>query len=268
MQRLQLLFQLRQRHEALGQTQQVPGVGRARNNSGHDALQVGDFLQAVGDGAPNHGVLHQLRHALADVVGHHIEVGGGQGDILGHLVHVHLGKAAASNSGAAHTQAAGLEGRTGIAGHLILIGGNTHRIQAVLQLLAGQITHVPQVDEGQMVVGAAGHQLHAPLHQAIGQGGGVLHHLLLIDLELRLEGLAQRHSLAGNDMHQRATLNTRENGFIKVIFLGSLFVCQNQSASWSSQGLVGRCCNHIRIRNRTFMKSCRNQTCNMCHINH
>ena len=79
-------------------------------------------------------------------------------------------------AGGAHAHAAGHKRAALLAGHGVLVGGDVHLVQVMLQLLAGAIL-IGQVDHQQVVVGAAGNQLHAAGGQLVGHGLGVLHDL-------------------------------------------------------------------------------------------
>ena len=129
--------------------------------------------------------------------------------------HLHLGHAhaAGGNSRGAQTHARSHEWAAGLAGDSVLIGGDVHAVQTCFQLLAGALL-VTQVDEHQMVVGAAGHQLDAAFLQSCGQSLGVLHDLAGILLELRLQRLAEADGLGGDDVLQRAALGAGEDGGI------------------------------------------------------
>ena len=69
-------------------------------------------------------------------------------------------------------------------------------------------------------------------------------------------------------MHQRAALDTGENSLIKVVLFIHRIAGEDQSASGSSQGLVGGGSHHIRIGNGAGMKACCHQSGDMCHIHH
>ena len=116
-----------------------------------------------------------------------------------------------------------------------------------------------------MVVGAAGHQLHSPLHKAVRQGGGIFHHLLLVGLELRLERLPQGHRLGGDDMHQRAALGAGENGGVEL--LGKVFVVgQQHAAPGPPEGLMGSGGHHMGVGHGRGVQPGGHQPRDMGHI--
>ena len=59
----------------------------------------------------------------------------------------------------------------------------------------------PQIHQHKMVVRAAGYNADSPAHQSLAQSGAVLHQLLLVSLEFRLQGLLEAHGLGGDHMH-------------------------------------------------------------------
>ena len=117
-----------------------------------------------------------------------------------------------------------------------------------------------------MVVRSAGDQLHAPVQQALGQGLGVLHHLLPIGFELRLQRLAQAHGLGGDNVHQRAALGAGEDGLVNS--LGVLLLAEDHAAPGASQGLVGGSGNHVGVGHRVLMDPRRHQPGDVGHIHH
>ena len=209
--------------------------------------------------------LGELGHALANLLRLVFKVCGRPHNILGHLVHVGSGKATAGHRRAAHPDAAGLEGRPGISGHLVFVDGDAHLVQAALQLLAGEVAQVAQIHQSQVVIGTTGHQVHAPAHEPLGQSLGIVHHLLLVYLELRLEGLAQCHRLGGDDVHQRSALSAGEDGGVDL--LGQILVVgENHAATGTTQGLVGGGGHHMGVRHRRGVEPSGHQAGNVGHI--
>ena len=189
-------------------------------------------------------------------------VGNAVGDDL-HLGHAH---AAGGDRRSAQTHAGGDERAAGLAGDGILVGSDVHAVQTGFQILAGALL-VTQVDEHQMVVGTAGHQLDAAFLQSCGQSLSVLHDLAGVLLELRLEGLAEADGLGGDDVLQRAALGAGEHG--RVDALGNdRVVGQDQAAAGAAQGLVGGGGHHIGIGHRALVLATGHQTGNVSHIHH
>ena len=117
-----------------------------------------------------------------------------------------------------------------------------------------------------MVIGTAGDKIKTTLHQRPGQSLGILHHLLRIKFELRLQRFLEGDGLGGDDVHQRAALNPRED--IAVEFLGVLFPAEDHAATRAAQGFVGSCGHILGIWNRIGVNASRHQTGNVGHIDH
>ena len=122
-----------------------------------------------------------------------------------------------------------------------------------------------QVDQHHMRIGAASDDIQTALHQLIGQRLRVLDHLCLIGLEFRAQRLAKGHGLARDHMHQRATLNTGEDGGIE--FLRQILVIgQDHAAARAAQGFVGGRCGDMGMREGRGVEARRHQTREMRHI--
>jgi hypothetical protein len=69
----------------------------------------------------------------------------------------------------------------------------------------------PQIDEHEVIVGAAGDDAVTVFGDPGGECFGVNHHLALIIAELRLERFMETDRFGGDDVHKRPALNPREN---------------------------------------------------------
>ena len=139
-------------------------------------------------------------------------------------------------------------------------------VQVVLQLLAGALL-IGEIHQQQVIIGAAGHQLHAPGQQLLGHGLSVFDDLSAVLLELGLQCLAEAHSLCGDHVLQRAALGAREDGLVDL--LGNLLaVGEDQTAPGAAQGLMGGGSHHIGIGHRALMIACCHQTGDVGHIHH
>ena len=190
--------------------------------------------------------------AIGDAVGDHL-----------HLGHAH---AAGGNSRGAQTHARSHERAAGLARDSVLIGGDVHAVQTCFQLLAGALL-VTQVDQHEVVVGAAGHQLDTACLQLCCQSLCILHDLAGIFLELRLQCFTKADSFCGDHMLQRAALGAGEHGRIDALCKNGI-VGQDQTAAGATQGLVGGGGNNISIRHRTLVIAACHQTGNVGHIHH
>lgn len=102
-----------------------------------------------------------------------------------------------------------------------------------------------------MVVGTAGDDLVTALDKGGSHRLGVLHHLSLISLELGLQRLFEGDGLTSDDVHQRATLTTREDGGVELLV--QIFVVsggEDQTTARTGQGLVGGGGDHVSMGNR------------------
>ena len=158
-------------------------------------------------------------------------------DAGGDLVHV-LGEQAAGGDGrSAEADAGGLEGGTRLERDGVLVTGDVGEIEGLLRLLRGEFGQVgAEVDEEEVVVGAAGHDpVAARLHRGA-EGARVLDDLGGVGLELGLEALAETHGLGGDDVHERAALGARENRGVDHLGVGG--AAEDQAAARAAQGLV------------------------------
>ena len=182
---------------------------------------------------------------------------------MGNLDHVLLLEAAGGDSRCADAQAAGDKGALRVVRDGVLVGGDVDSVQTLLQILAGDV-HVLQVDQDQVVVGAAGYQAEAFIGQRLGKGLRVFDDLLLIGLEFRFESLTKADGLGGDDVLQRAALGAGEDGLVDLF--GERLLAQDQAASWAAQRLVGGGGDHVRVRNRVLVQSCGDQARNVRHV--
>mmetsp|Transcript_7200 Transcript_7200/g.11906 ORF Transcript_7200/g.11906 Transcript_7200/m.11906 type:complete len:353 (+) Transcript_7200:1236-2294(+) len=136
------------------------------------------------------------------------------------------------------------------------------------QSLFGSVALDPfgaQVDQHQVRVGAVGHGVQTTFVQLIGQGLGVLDHLLLIELEGWVECLAECHSFGRDNVHQRTTLNARKDGRVEL-FRQRLVIGQDHAATGATQGLVGRGGGRMHMGHRVGVEASGNQTGKMGHV--
>ena len=101
-------------------------------------------------------------------------------------------------------------GRPLVEGDGVLVDGDAGLIQGLFRLQAGE-PGGSQVQQDEMGVGAARHQAVPLADKFPGQGPGVGHDLLLIAPERRPLGFLEGHCLGGDDVHEGAALDPREN---------------------------------------------------------
>ena len=123
--------------------------------------------------------------------------------------------------------------------------------------LAGQLLR-RQIDQHQMVVGAAGDKLVAAGEDLLGQRLGVGDHGVRVVAELRRQRLVERHRLGGDHMHQRAALQAGEHR--RVDLLGEVLVVgEDHAAARAAQRLVRRGGDDMGVRERRGMRAARHQ---------
>ena len=205
-------------------------------------------------------------YALSDEVCFTLKIGGAKIYILGNFFHIRFVKTACGDCRSSDSDTACYKRLFGVVGDGILVGGDVHLVQTALQLLAGH-AGLSQVDEHKVVVRAAGHQIKTALHDGLGQHSGVFHDLLLIGLELGLEGLAQGHRLGGDDVLQGAALGAGEDGGVDALD-DILVVRQNQAAAGAAQRLVGRGGDHVGVGHGALVLAACDKTRNVRHIDH
>ena len=105
------------------------------------------------------------------------------------------------------------------------------------------------------------------LLEPIGERLGVLDHSLCIAFEARLKRFAKCDGLGGNDVHQWAALEARENRRIDLLGDG-LVVGQHHAPARAAKRLVGRCRDHMGMAERRRMLARRDQSGEMGHVAH
>ena len=164
----------------------------------------------------------------------------------------------------AEPQAGGDERLLGVERNAVLVASETGTDQRLLRDVALQ-TLRPQVDQHQMVIGAAGNNLEAVRTQRFRQRLGVLDDVLGVDLEIRLQRFLEGHRLRRDDVHQRAALQAGEDRRIQL--LGDrLVVAQDQAAARTTERLVRGRGGDMGIGHRRGMHATGNQTGEMRHV--
>ena len=171
------------------------------------------------DGEPPAELQHTPAHRLDHVV---------IADVVQHVAHpvreLHgLGNAEAARGDRrrADAQAAGHRRRTRVVRHGVLVHRDVGLAQRRVGIGAG-VGLADQVDQHQVVVGAARDDVDAALDEGARHRARVVHDLLLVDLEAGLQRLLEAHGLGRDHVHQRAALAAGEHGGVQL--LGDLVV--------------------------------------------
>ncbi len=124
-----------------------------------------------------------------------------------------------------------------------------------------------QIHQHHMGVGAAGHDVETTFDQLISEGIGVCTHLLLVFFEFRAQSFAECRCFTSDHMHQRTTLDAREDRRV-YFFRDGFVVGDDHAAAWATQGFMGGGGGNMGVREGGGVFARRNQTRDMGHINH
>ena len=69
-------------------------------------------------------------------------------------------------------------------------------------------------------------------------------------------------------MHQRSSLDSREDGFIQFVLCRKLFAGKNHTTTRSTKCLMCCCCRYMSVWDRALVNAGSYQTCDMCHVYH
>ncbi len=167
---------------------------------------------------------------------------------------------------AAHADAARDEGAARLVRNGVLVHRQAHAFEQLLGVLARDVGR-GQIDQAQMVVGAAGHQAQAAVHHALAEHARVLHHLVDVRGERRGQRLAEGHGLAGDHVHERTALRTGEHGAVDLLV--QLFVVgQDEAAARAAQRFVAGGGHDVGMRHGAGMRARGNQAGDVGHVHH
>src|SRR5581483_6462493 len=195
-------------------------TARTRMYSAMPAVQDGmpaGTGRVMGDASP--GIGRELGaepgRRLPDLGGHRLVVGGPQhpGDERGDLGHLRLPHAGGGDGGGADPQPAGDERRLGVAGDRVLVERDPGPVEGLLGHLARHPERA-QVDQHQMVVGAAGDDSEPLAGQGGGQRPGIADDAGGVVGEARLGRLVEADGLGRDHVHQRPALHPGEDGLV------------------------------------------------------
>ena len=159
-------------------------------------------------------------------------------DEVGDGGHLGLAHALGGDRRRADAQARGDVRRAGVVGHRVLVEADAGLVEREAGLLARQVgVEGAQVDEHQVVVGAARHEAEPVAGQRLGQGGGVAHDLGGVLLELGRGRLGEGDGLGRDDVVERSALQAGEHRLVDD--LGQLGGAQDRAAPRTPEGLVG-----------------------------
>ena len=117
-----------------------------------------------------------------------------------------------------------------------------------------------------MVIGAARDHAVATLCEALGEGPGVAHDLALVGPEGRMKGLAEADGLGGDDVHERAALDAREDGLVDDV--GVFFLREDEAAARPAHRLVRGAGDEVGRSDGVGVETCGNEAGDMSDVAH
>ena len=163
----------------------------------------------------------------------------------------------------ANAHAAGDEWFFGVVRNGVLVDRHVGCAQSGFGFFAGDLLGA-QVHQHHMALSAAADDAQSASSQSFCHDLGVLHHLGLVVFELRLHGFFERHGFCRDDVHQRAALQTGEDGAVDRFFVFGLH--QDDAAAWAAQALVGGGGHHVSMRHRVGILARGDQACVVGHV--
>ena len=199
-------------------------------------------------------------------------------DELHYLDNVRLLEASRGERRSAQANAARIQGRL-VAGNGVLIAGNGHLLEDALGTGAVQAKWT-QVKRHEVVVRATGDNGVATGDQRLAQHPGVVHHLLLVLLELLAGGLLHSGGNAGDGVLMGATLQSGKDSKVDLLVvvvqrlhailvhrLDALSV-EDDGSSGAAQRLVRRRGDHIGVLKGRRRQASGYQTTDVGHVGH
>ena len=150
-------------------------------------------------------------------------------------------------AGGADAHTAGDHGLFRIVRYGVLVDGHVGAAQHGLGFLAGDALGA-QVDQHDVAFGATADDAQTALGQGFSHDLCVFQHLLLVRLEFGLQRFFESHGLGGDDVHQRAALQTREDRAVDGLFVLGLH--QDDATARAAQALVRGGGHHVGERYR------------------
>ena len=184
-------------------------------------------------------------------------------DEVGDLHHLLFLQSARGHRRRAEADAAGFGDRFGVERDGVLVDRDGGLVECLLGLESVDARGT-EVNEKDMVVGAAGADRVSEHGEACREGLGIEDDLLGIFLERRLERLVEADSLGRDDLHERAALDTGEH--LAVDLLGILFLAENESGAGAAQALVRGGGDEVGVGNGIGMRASRDETRDVSHV--
>ena len=176
---------------------------KAQGLDAGDGVSKGEGADLVTDFGDVFGIAIEMGFGLRTVGG----FGGGfltdEGDLfhpIGEVLHVLFAEATSSDSGGAEADARGAEGGGTVVGERVSIQGEADSIESLLVEFTVDAETGFDVDEDEMIIGAAALEGEAIVYEGIGEGFGILDDILSVSLKLGLQSFAESNGFSGNNM--------------------------------------------------------------------
>ena len=117
-----------------------------------------------------------------------------------------------------------------------------------------------------MVLGTARNYVVAVLNKYAGHGLSVLDHLLLVGLELRLQGFLEAHGLSGDNVLQWAALAAWEYRGVEFLLQCFVGTSEDQATARAAQGFMGGGGDHVGERHWVRVYASSNQAGYVSHV--
>jgi hypothetical protein len=88
----------------------------------------------------------------------------------------------------------------------------------------------------------------------------------LIRGELRGGCFLEAHRFGGDDVHERPTLDAGKDGAIQILRV--TFTAENHTCAWTTERLVGRAGDEVRVSYRARMNAAGDEACDVRHVDH
>src|SRR5579859_1553060 len=198
------------------------------------------------------------RHLIAEMIQH-------IGNPVGKLPDLGLPEAARGHGRRADAQTAADGRRPRIVRYRVLVHRHMRPSQGSVRILARDVL-IDQVEQEQVIVGAPGNDVVAPLLQHLSHGARIGNDLRAIGLEFGLQRFEEGDGFGCNHVHQGAALDAWEHHGVELLVQVRMRPRQNQSAARTAQRLVRGGGHHVGERHRIRVHAGGNQPRDMRHV--
>ena len=151
--------------------------------------------------------------------------------------------------------------------HRVFIDGDVGAAECCISGAAGEV-FVDEVEQHQVVLGAAGDEFVTAREENFGHRLGVIQHLFLVFGEGGVKRFEKGNRLRGNHLHQRPALDAGEDGGVEFFLQRFVGAREDQPAARPAQGFVGGGGDDVGNRYRVRRKPRGDKACDVRHIDH